>query len=72
MALAKDDHMVEALTADRADQPLCITVLPARPRRGRPITNAHGANAMNESSAVDKPGRRFSFDDMIHFQMKHS
>ena len=33
--------MINALPADRTDQPFSITVLPWGARRGRPIANAH-------------------------------
>ena len=53
MAFAEDDHMVEALTSDRPDEPLCISVLPRRAGCCRPVPNAHGANTLREPSTVD-------------------
>lgn len=48
---AKDDDMIDALTSHRHGS-LYPSVLP---RSGccRPVRNAHGANALNESSTVD-------------------
>jgi hypothetical protein len=35
------NHVVEALTTDRADEPLYVGVLPRRARRGAHVLNAH-------------------------------
>lgn len=43
MVLTEHHDVVEALAADRADEPFDIAVLPGRPRRRWPVTNAHGA-----------------------------
>jgi hypothetical protein len=48
MALAKDDHVVNAFPPDRPDQPLRISVLPRRPRGCGSIADAHGANTSDE------------------------
>jgi hypothetical protein len=53
MAFAENDHMVETLTSDRPDEPLCISILPGRTGRSRPIPNAHGTNALDEASTID-------------------
>ena len=43
MPLAKDDEMVDALAADRPDQPFGKGVLPGRRRGNRLVSYAHGA-----------------------------
>ena len=53
MRLAEDNDMVEAITSDRADEPLRISILPRRAWRDRPIPNAHGPHAQNEPGAVN-------------------
>ena len=52
MPLAEDDHVIEALTSDRADQSFSIAVLPRRSRRCRSVANAHRANAARKRVAV--------------------
>ena len=32
VALAEDNHVISALPPDRPDQPLCVSILPRRPR----------------------------------------
>ena len=53
MPLVEDNDMIEAITSDRADEPLRISILPRRALRDRPIPDAHGPHAPNESGAVD-------------------
>src|SRR6188472_306717 len=53
MALAKHDHMIEALASDRADQSFSVTVLPRRSRRRRSVANANRANAPRKCLTVD-------------------
>jgi len=53
MPLAKDDHVIEALTSDRADQSFSMAVLPRRSWRCRSVANAHRANAARKCLAVD-------------------
>jgi hypothetical protein len=53
MPLAEDNDMIEAITSDRADEPLRISILPRRAWRDRPIPDAHGPHALNEPGAVD-------------------
>ena len=48
MPLAEDNDMIEAITSDRADEPLRISILPRRAWRDRPIPDAHGPHALNE------------------------
>ena len=52
MALTKYDDVIKTFPSDRADQPLRISVLPGRPRRGRSIPYAHRGNAPDEDSAI--------------------
>ena len=35
MPFAEDNHVIEAVPPDRADQPLRVAILPRRPRRTR-------------------------------------
>ena len=49
MPLAEDNDMVKAITSDRADEPLRISILPWRRGRDRPIPNAHRPNALDEA-----------------------
>jgi hypothetical protein len=53
MPLAEDNDMVEAITSDRADEPLRISILPGQVWRDRPIPNAHRPHALNESGTVN-------------------
>src|SRR5664280_2090336 len=53
MRLAKDDKMVQALAADRANQPFGKAILPRRGWRGRLVPNAHGANSSSDDGAID-------------------
>ena len=46
------DHVVQALPADRANEPLNVSVLPGRSERNRPISNAHGAQTLHEDWPV--------------------
>src|SRR6478609_4143467 len=53
MPLAKDDHVIEALTSDGADQSFSIAVLPRRSRRCRSVANAHRSDAARKCLAID-------------------
>src|SRR3954454_1755018 len=53
MLLAEDDHMIDALASDRADQSLRMSVLPWRSRRCRSVANAHRPNAARKCLAID-------------------
>src|SRR3954453_23924529 len=53
MPLAKDDHMIEALASDRADQLFGVAVLPRRSWRWRSVANAHRAETTHKRFAVD-------------------
>src|SRR5215467_11655993 len=51
--LAKHNDMVETIPPDRSDEPLRTSVLPWRPRCGRPITDTHRSQPAENGSAVD-------------------
>jgi hypothetical protein len=51
---AKNNHVVEAISSDRTDEPLRVSILPWRTSRGRSIPNAQGSNAPTENLAVAK------------------
>lgn len=51
--LVDDDDMIEALSADRADEPLGKGVLPRRARRGPDLGDAHIAQAALHGLAED-------------------
>src|SRR5665213_3093830 len=53
MRLTQDDKMVQALAADRANQPFGKAILPRRGWRGRLVPNAHGANSSSDDGAID-------------------
>jgi hypothetical protein len=48
MPLTKHDDMIKAVSPDRTDCPLAISVLPWRPCRNGPIPDAHGPDALDE------------------------
>jgi hypothetical protein len=39
MSFAQDDHVIDALAPDRADQPFSKPILPGRGSRNRLVTN---------------------------------
>ena len=43
MSLSEHDQVVDTFPSDRADQSLCVPVLPWRPWRDRLVPNTHGA-----------------------------
>ena len=53
MPLTKNNEMVDALAADRPDQPFGKAVLPRRGGRNRFVAYAHGAQSMCGDSAKD-------------------
>src|ERR1019366_2657440 len=55
------DHVVQALPADRANEPLNVSVLPGGSERNRPISNAHGAQTLHE----DWPVRGFPIANAV-------
>ena len=48
MPFAEHNDMVKTIPSDRTDQPLCISVLPWRPRRNRPIPYTHCSKPLND------------------------
>jgi hypothetical protein len=52
MPPAKYDDMVKAIPPDRADQPLTISVLPWRSRRGWTIPDAHRPKSPDDNIAI--------------------
>src|SRR5919204_4361583 len=53
MRLAKNDEMVQALAADRSDQPFGKAILPGRGWCGRLVPDAHGAQSACDNAAID-------------------
>ena len=53
VSFAEDNDMIKTFASDRADQPFRMSVLPWRVRRGRSVTNPHGANTPFENLAID-------------------
>ena len=51
MRLAEDNDMVEAITSDRADEPLRISILPWRAWRDR--LPSHRPHALNQPGALN-------------------
>ena len=64
MRFAENDQMIDALAADRPDQPLSISVLPWRSRRNRLVPDTHGPQpspddrAENAVPIADEMARR--------------
>lgn len=52
MTFAEDDHVVQALPPDRADESLCIRILPRRPWRRRMVTDAHCPEPLPDDFAI--------------------
>src|ERR1019366_832651 len=50
--LTEYNHVVQALLANGADEPLDICILPRRSERNWPISNAHGAETLHEDWSV--------------------
>src|ERR1700716_2927937 len=53
MRLTKNDDMIQALAADRPDQPCGKAVLPRRGWCGRLVPDAHGAQSACDDAAID-------------------
>src|SRR5712671_3147680 len=53
MRLTKNDDMVQALAADRPDQPLGKAILPRRGWCGRLVPDAHGAQSACDDGTID-------------------
>ena len=53
LPLSEHDDMIKAVSSDRADEPLCMSILPWRSRCDRPIPNAHRTKPLDEGIAID-------------------
>ena len=53
MRLVDDDHVVETLSSDRADQAFDVRILPRTRRRGDDFGDAHASQSALEDVAVD-------------------
>ena len=53
MGLTEHNQVVETFPSDRADQSLRVPILPRRARSNRFVADAHGAQSVRDSSAVD-------------------
>ena len=53
VSLAEDEHMIQALPADRADEPLRERVLPRAPRRRENLVDAYALHAAPKWLTVD-------------------
>src|SRR6476620_7571134 len=53
MCLIENDDMIQALVANRSDQPFGEAVLPGRSWRGRRVPDAHGAQSACDDAAKD-------------------
>jgi hypothetical protein len=52
MLLTEDKDMIQAISADRADEPFGVSILPGRPSRNRLIPYAHGSKTPDEGTPV--------------------
>ena len=50
--LTEDDNMIQAFASQRADQTFSDTILPRRPRRDRPVADAHRGDASGERLSI--------------------
>jgi hypothetical protein len=53
MGLAENDDMIQALAADRPDQPFNKAILPRWNRCGGLVPNAHGTQSTGDDTAID-------------------
>ena len=53
MRLVDDDHVIETLSSDRADQAFDIRILPWTRRRGNDFGDAHASHSALKHVAVD-------------------
>src|ERR1700688_15385 len=56
MRLTKNDDMIQALAADRSDQPFHKAILPRRGWCGRFVPDAHGAQSARDDAARESVG----------------
>ena len=52
VGFAKDDDVIQTFSADRANQPLRMPILPGRPRRNRVIPDAHRRKTPSNGEAI--------------------
>ena len=53
MRHTKNDDMIQALAADRSDQPFGKAILPGRGWCGRLVPDAHSAQSARDDAAID-------------------
>src|ERR1700676_1186657 len=53
MRLTENDDMIQALAADRPDQPFGKAILPRRGWCGRLVPDAHGAQSARDDGTID-------------------
>src|SRR6202022_4529253 len=53
MRLTENDDMIQALAADRPDQPFGKSILPRRGWGGRLVPDAHGAQSACDDGTID-------------------
>jgi hypothetical protein len=53
MRLTENDDMIQALAADRPDQPFGKSILPRRSWGGRLVPDAHGAQSSCDDGTID-------------------
>src|SRR5260221_8260330 len=53
MRLVEDDHVIETLSSDRANQAFDVRILPRTRRRGDDLGDAHPRQSALEGGAVD-------------------
>ena len=58
MRLTENDDMIQALAADRPDQPFGKSILPRRGWGGRLVPDAHGAQPACDDDALTRSKRR--------------
>ena len=53
MGLTQNNDMIQALAANRSDQPFGEAILPRRGWRGRFVPDAHGAQSARDEGTID-------------------
>ena len=53
MPISKNDHMVQAVSADGTDQPLHVGPLPGAGRSGEDFLNVHALDSLAKVTPVD-------------------
>ncbi len=53
VSLVEHDDVIQTLSADRADEPLTIRILPRRPRRANDFLDSHVLNALLKHVTID-------------------